>query len=158
MNLTLALILATSTGLGFDPGYGTRGELTSKYLQTAIEATSESKYGGNGLAYRGTLTGFIPLYNKLSITPSLTHQGYRTTFPSGTVWAKTALRPGLGLDYAKTIRLSYYHDSRDQDGGPAVILELRYNHKRIHAYGSLARTWWGGGTGTRGSVGLGVKL
>jgi hypothetical protein len=102
MTFTLALILATSTGLGFDPGVGARAELTSKYLQTALEATSESKYGGTGLAYRGTLTGFVPVHGKLSITPSLTYGGYRTTFPSGTVWAKTALRPGLGLDYAKT--------------------------------------------------------
>jgi hypothetical protein len=61
VNLTLALILATSTGLGFDPGVGARAELTSKYLQTALEATSESKYGGDGLAYRGTLTGLGPL-------------------------------------------------------------------------------------------------
>jgi hypothetical protein len=158
MNLTLALILATSTGLGFDPGVGTRGELTSKYLQTAIEVTSESKYGGNGLAYRGTLTGFIPIGGKLCITPAVTYQGYRTSFPDGRVWAKTILKPGIGITYGKRVILSYYHATRNADGGPAVILELRYNHKRIHAYGSLARTWWGGGTGTRGAVGLGVRL
>jgi hypothetical protein len=157
MNLTLALILATTTGLGFDPGYGARGELSSKYIQVAMETTQEAKHGGTGLTYRGTLTGLVPVYGNLSLTPALTYQGYRTSFPSGTVWAKAAVRPGIGLRY-KMATLSYFHDSRDSDGGPAVILEIRLNHKRLHAYGSLGKTWWGGGTGTRGAVGIGMRV